>query len=261
MDVLNNVQRSATQIDGAVEFPKNWDRIAERGKPKLTEKEVAMLKALNSVLSVDFDKTRLSKVFDFLQDKAGLTILVDESSLKDANVDLYEDTVSFKVNKVTVRTILRKVLADRGLSYVLKDGMVQVLTQEKARQTMVVRAYPVSDLVATDNRIFWGPVFSARFMLQNAQRGHRHDCVLGGAVAVEHQRRPRQHHLPRVEHVAGHPGQRRDALHAGQRRHGQSITLQKSRTVFQTVREKDGLENRPTGCVKPNFLWPSHLAL
>jgi hypothetical protein len=168
--VLTGIDRSATPITGVVEYPKYWDRIVDRSKPKLTEKEVTLLKALNSTLSVDFDKTRLSKVFDFIQDKAGLTILIDEPSLKDANVDLYEDLVTFKVKKVTVRTVLRKILADRGLNYVIKDGMLQVMTQQKCRDMMVVRAYPVNDLVAIDNQLFWGPVFSRALMLQNAQR-------------------------------------------------------------------------------------------
>ena len=169
LSALSSLQRSATVMEGDIQFPKNWDKISERGKPKLTEKEVAMLRALNSTLSVNFDKTTFREVIDQLHDKAGLPILIDETSLKDAMVD-YSDPVTFKASKATVRTILRKILADRGLGYVLKDGMVQVLTQQKARDTMVVRAYPVSDLVAVDNQMFWGPIFSRALMLQNAQR-------------------------------------------------------------------------------------------
>ncbi len=171
-DVLANLQKGAVGSTATIEFPKDWERISERGKPKLTSKEVALLKALNSTLSINFDKAKLSQVINDLQDKAGLTILVDEASLKDANppVDLYEESVSLKVSKVTVRTILRKILADRGLTYVIKEGMVQVVTQQKAREMMTVRAYPVGDLVAADRPLFWGPIFSRAIMLQNAQR-------------------------------------------------------------------------------------------
>jgi hypothetical protein len=170
LDALTSMQRSATIMAGDIQFPKNWDKISERGKQKLTEKEITMLRALNSTMSADFDKMKLSKVIDLIQDKAGLTILVDEQSLRDANVDLYEDTVNFKSGKVSVRTILKKVLADRGLTYVLKDGMVQVVTNDKARQMMVVRAYPIGDLVTPNDQMFWGPIFSRAFLLQNAQR-------------------------------------------------------------------------------------------
>ena len=169
MNVLVGVQRSATAMEGDIVFPKNWDKISERAKPKLTEKEVVMLRALNSTLSVNWDKTSFREVIDLLHDKADLPILIDEQSLKDAMVD-YSDPVTFKATKATVRTILRKVLADRGLGYILKDGMVQVVTQQKARETMVVRTYPVSDLVAVDNQMFWGPIFSRALLLQNAQR-------------------------------------------------------------------------------------------
>jgi hypothetical protein len=171
-EVLTNLQKSATGTTSVYELPKDWDRISERGKQKLSAKEVALLKALNSTMSVNFDKAKLSEVINQLQDKSGLTILIDESSLKDANppVDLYEETVNLKVSKVTVRTILRKILADRGLAYVIKDAMVQVVTQQKAREMMTVRSYPVSDLVAADNPLFWGPIFSRAIMLQNAQR-------------------------------------------------------------------------------------------
>src|SRR5262245_19355668 len=150
LNVLVGVQRSATAMEGDIVFPKNWDKISERAKPKLTEKEIVMLRALNSTLSVNWDKTSFREVIDLLHDKADLPILIDEQSLKDAMVD-YSDPVTFKATKATVRTILRKVLADRGLGYILKDGMVQVVTQQKAREAMVVRAYPVSELVAVDN--------------------------------------------------------------------------------------------------------------
>jgi hypothetical protein len=169
VSVLAGLERTATPIAGNIEFPANWDRISERGKQKLTEKEVALLKALNSTLSVNFDKTIFRDVIDTLQEKAGLTIMIDEPSLKDAMVE-YDDPVTFKVSKVTVRTILRKVLADRGLAYVIKEGMVHVVTQQKAREMMVVRAYPINDLLGVQNQQFWGPVFSRAFMLQNAQR-------------------------------------------------------------------------------------------
>jgi len=169
LNVLVGVQRSATAMEGDIVFPKNWDKISERAKPKLTEKEIVMLRALNSTLSVNWDKTSFREVIDLLHDKADLPILIDEQSLKDAMVD-YSDPVTFKASKATVRTILRKVLADRGLGYILKDGMVQVVTQQKARETMVVRTYPVSDLVAVDNQMFWGPIFSRALLLQNAQR-------------------------------------------------------------------------------------------
>ncbi|MCS7044935.1 MAG: hypothetical protein NZO58_01130, partial [Gemmataceae bacterium] len=169
LNTLAGLQRGAVPIDGDIQFSKDWARISERGKPKLTEKEIAMLRALNSTLSVNFDKLPFSEVINQLQNKAGISIVMDEASVREVNLD-YSDPVTLNVNKATLRIILQKVLKDRGLTYVLKDGLVQVVTLEKARQMMVVRAYPVQDLVAPDNPLFWGPIFSRAIMLQNAQR-------------------------------------------------------------------------------------------
>jgi len=55
--------------------------------------------------------------------------------------------VSFSAKTITLRTVLKKVLGDRGLSYIVKDGIIQVLTADRARSTMSVRVYPVLDLV------------------------------------------------------------------------------------------------------------------
>src|SRR5439155_22730521 len=125
--------------DRDVTFPADW---AERSKlrkettgPQLTEAEKAVIKTLNSVMSVEYDKTIFRDVIDNLQERTKQTILLDRDSLRDANVE-YDDPVTFKGNKVAVRTILRKVLGDRGLTYIIKDGAIQVVTPQKARETM-----------------------------------------------------------------------------------------------------------------------------
>jgi hypothetical protein len=100
-------------------------------------------------------------------EKTGLNILVDEGSLKDAMLES-SDPVTLKVKKVTVRTVLKKVLADRSLGYILKDGTVQVVTAQKARETMVVRAYPIDDLVGGGNQLY-GPFVNRAIMLSNVQ--------------------------------------------------------------------------------------------
>jgi hypothetical protein len=166
--VLNNLERSATPIRGEIELPKDWDRVKQRGQPKLSEREVALLRALNSTMSVNFDKTRFRDVIDYIQEKAGMTILVDEGSLRDAMVD-YDDPVNFKIKQIGVRTLLKKILADRGLAYTIREGALHVVTQQKARETMTVRVYPIAELLGTENRFIWGPVWKRAFELQHAQ--------------------------------------------------------------------------------------------
>lgn len=171
LGVFKELEASATPIEGFVEFPKHWQALTEnRAKTvgnKLTDKEVALLKALNSTMSVNFNSAKFREVLDYIQEKTGQAIVVDEGSIKEAMVE-YDDPVTFKAPKLTVRTILKKVLADRGLAYVLKDGVIQVYTQQKAREMMVVRTYPVGDLVGPIDQRF-GPFINRGLMLQNVQ--------------------------------------------------------------------------------------------
>src|SRR5205807_2178049 len=97
-------------------------------------------------------------------------LIVDEASMRDAMAD-YDDPVSFKVEKVTVRTILKKVLGDRGLTYIIKEGNIQVMTPKKASEHTVVRTYQVDDLVAPSPQMqmMFGPIVGQLQMQQNAQ--------------------------------------------------------------------------------------------
>ncbi len=169
---LSNLHIGVVPADGVMEFPKHWAHLTEtRAKTvgnRLTPKEVALLKTLNSTMSVDFDNAKFKEVIEYIQEKTGLAIIIDEGSLKEAMVE-YDDPVTFKIKKVTVRTILRKILADKNLGYILKEGTVQVLTAQKARETMVVRSYPIEDLVGRSDAIY-GPFIGRAIMNQSVQQ-------------------------------------------------------------------------------------------
>jgi hypothetical protein len=115
----------------------------------LTKKEKAILRILNSVISVDFKDQSFEAVVDYLQDKTGQPILVDKQALADASIE-YETPVTIKLKKVSVRTLLRKLLHDLGLTYVIKDEIIQVTSYKRAKEMMTVRTYPVGDLVMFD---------------------------------------------------------------------------------------------------------------
>jgi len=60
----------------------------------------------------------------------------------------YDSPVSVNVKGVTARFVLRKILGDLGLTFVIKDEVIEVMTPKKAQDMMVVRTYYVGDLVA-----------------------------------------------------------------------------------------------------------------
>lgn len=173
-DTMRNVEGSAVPVSRDVTYAKNWAELtkmrARTVGPKLTPKEVALLRTLNSTLSVDFTETSLKDALGYIQDRSGLSIIVDPAALREAMVE-YDDPVTFKVKKVTVRTILRKVLGDKGLAYILKEGTVQVVTQQQARETMVTRTYPIDDLVGNVAFAqYFGPFVAQAQMIANARQ-------------------------------------------------------------------------------------------
>jgi hypothetical protein len=129
-------------------FTERFARASERDKAKYTKAEKELLKALNSVMTPNFQNNTLKEAIEYIQEKTGLNVFFDEVSLKEAGVEYDTDRVNFKApSKVTVRTILKKILADKGLTFIIKEAAIQVMTPGKAKDFVVMRAYPVQDLV------------------------------------------------------------------------------------------------------------------
>jgi len=135
----------------------------------MSAKEKAIIKALNTPVTVNFKDSRFEDVIDYLKTLTGQPILVDENALKEANVT-YDTTITLKVKGITMRTLLRKILGEYGLAYMIKEETIQVTSALKARETMITRAYNISDIVDTgglDALRFGNPGISAIQIVQN----------------------------------------------------------------------------------------------
>lgn len=157
-------------------FPANWVALSQRRKEfvsqKLTEKETKLLKALNSTMKFDYENEKFKAVIEHIMERTGLTIIMDPASLQDANVDYEGDTVSLKFPKLGVRTGLKKILGDKGLTYIIKEGSIQVMTPKRASEYTVVRTYQIDDLIQPDAQMqmMFGPFVAQLQMMQNAQQ-------------------------------------------------------------------------------------------
>lgn len=149
---LNDVDRSAVPVKGDIEFPKDWKERSERRAkftgPQLTPQERAVMQALNTPVTVNFKGERFQQVMEYLSTLMGQSIVFAQSDLNDASIT-YDTPVTLAVRGVTSRTVLRKILSEFGLTYIIKDGTIQVVTLAKARETMVTRSYYIGDLLGT----------------------------------------------------------------------------------------------------------------
>ena len=147
---MNDIDRSAIPPAGDVDFPKDWKERSERRKKyrgvQLTTKEKAILQALAAPVSVNFQGSTFETAIDYLSTLSNQPIIVDKAALKDADIG-YDAPVNFKLKNVSMRTVLRKLLGEFGLAYVVKDQAILITTAQRAKEMMVVRAYPIGDLV------------------------------------------------------------------------------------------------------------------
>jgi hypothetical protein len=174
-DAMRDVDRAALPPRGDIDFgdPKRWREISKirlKATSRLTPKEEAILRAMATPVRVNFKDSQFKDVIETLSTMIGQPILVDEEALRAAQINT-DTTITLPLKSpVAARTILRKILNDLGLAYVIKDEVIQVVTPEKAKTMMITRAYPVADLVAGGQAGFvFGPGVQQLEMLQRAR--------------------------------------------------------------------------------------------
>lgn len=150
---LNDVSRSATPIPGNIQYPSNWAEIDKRkekyGKITLTEKEQAILKSLASLHDerVELKEMPLEKVLEYLQKLLGLEFRIDKKAIDELSLT-YETPISVSLPRgLTKRTIMRRILNDIGLTYIIKEERMEVTSVERANKEITTVTYQIDDLL------------------------------------------------------------------------------------------------------------------
>ncbi len=114
--------------------------------------EEKIRQALTMPATIEFIETPLADVVAFLKDAYNIPIEVEAAALDE--VGLSPDVpVTRNLHEVSLRTALRVILRDLGLTYLVDDEVLLITTQEEAAQRPVTRVYPVTPLLpinATD---------------------------------------------------------------------------------------------------------------
>ena len=102
------------------------------------------------IQNIDFSETPLRDVIASIQDSQGIPVQIDTKAFEDAGLDL-ETPVTRSVSGISLRSALRLLLGDLDLTYLVKDEVLMITTKDKAAETLVVKVYPVADLVIPVN--------------------------------------------------------------------------------------------------------------
>ena len=134
--LLSNLQSPPADSRQAFS-PEHWPASDER----------RIIAALGEKGSIDFDDQPLDHVVSVLAARHGIKIVLAQTTLADAAIP--PDTpITKKLANVSLRTILREILADLKLTYVVRDDVIQITTPEDGESVLVNRLYDVHDLAA-----------------------------------------------------------------------------------------------------------------
>lgn len=169
-----NINMSSLPAITDVEFPKDWkeksDRRLKANTVQLSEKEKKIIEALDKPIKVDFRERPFEEALQDLSNMLDLPLLLDKRSVEDLMLDLKKGA-TLQANGLAARTVLRSVLAAHGLTFVVKDETVQIVTVERARSILTTRVYYLGDLVngvGPFSGIQWGPFVNAQQTQANA---------------------------------------------------------------------------------------------
>jgi hypothetical protein len=149
---FNDVMRSSLPAIGDIEFPKDWKEKTKRRMTdiRLSEKERKIIEALNKPVTVDWNGKNLEEALQELSNLIDQNLFIDKKSLSDllggpGDLTLAKP-VTLQAKGLSARTVLRQILAAQGLTFVVKDEAIQVVTVDKARDLLVTRVYYLGDL-------------------------------------------------------------------------------------------------------------------
>jgi hypothetical protein len=148
-------------------LPADWVEKSKRGykQVQLTQRERAILRELNTTRSVEFKGETFQEVINYLSKTTGQTITVPKNVLESAGVT-YDTPIKLELKNVTTRSILKKMLAELNLTYIIKDEAIEITTLERATRTLTTRTYYVGDLVAAYQDDLFSAVYNQILMDQ-----------------------------------------------------------------------------------------------
>ncbi|MCE9532101.1 MAG: STN domain-containing protein [Planctomycetes bacterium] len=172
---MRSVDKAAIMPKDDIEFDvKRWREITKlRVKSMLTKKEESLLKALDSPINLGYKDSPFDEVMKAISTVTGQNILINKAALMQAMIES-NTPVSINIRGGTARTALRSLLQNHGLTFIIKDESIQVVTLEMAREMLVTRVYYLGDLVnglgTFGNPLQWGPQMNMLQTQENVDR-------------------------------------------------------------------------------------------
>ncbi|NLF09252.1 MAG: hypothetical protein GX594_14935 [Pirellulaceae bacterium] len=155
---LGNVQEAGIPFDdnNPYQFPdlREWRDITDsrkrfsgdRGRQR-TEREIEIEKKLRTPVSLQFANAPLSKVLDYLGKMADVNVHLDPQGLAEEGVTTDTPVTIELRNDIMLKSALNLILRPLHLSYVIKDEVLKVTSEQMRDGEVYQVVYNVADLV------------------------------------------------------------------------------------------------------------------
>jgi hypothetical protein len=112
-----------------------------------TDNEARIEAALSSKVSLAADNLPLKDVMQSLADQAKITIVLTRK-IEDAEITP-DQPVTMVLKDISLRSMLRLILSDLNLTYVVKDEVLKItpIADVHTPENLLLKIYPVKDLV------------------------------------------------------------------------------------------------------------------
>jgi general secretion pathway protein D len=156
-NMLNDVEQSSYSNVGdgreLVYDQTRWDQLVKHRKgskdriDRRTERELEIERRLKTPVMLRYEKTPLSEVMDGLSQLAGVNIHLDPRGLNQEGVNS-DTAVTLNLNKeISLQSALNLILEPLHLSYIVKDDVLKITSEQLRDGEIFARTYNVSDLV------------------------------------------------------------------------------------------------------------------
>lgn len=119
--------------------------------PNITDADAEIYQKLNVKTSVNFEKVPLGEALKSISKTNKLPIILDKSSLEEAGLRV-DDPITLQISNIPARSILRLILDELELDFIVEDAVVIVTSFEVSNRILTTGIFPVSDLVTEDRK-------------------------------------------------------------------------------------------------------------
>jgi hypothetical protein len=127
---------------------------------------------------LEFTEIPLKEAIDYIKDRHEIEIQFDEKALTEAAVAT-DTPITKNLQGISLRSALRLILRPLQLTYVIKDEVLLITSQTEAENQLVVKVYPVADLVLPISNGGINP-----FMMGGVGGGMMGGGMMGGGMGM-----------------------------------------------------------------------------